>query len=82
MKFHVSNPQLINECNNSEFTVFFFTFTMTGHKPAEVKPWPGQKSHHVTEYGLDPEIVEKLKIKNLITKMENVSINSFFRQNR
>ncbi|CAG2213487.1 unnamed protein product [Mytilus edulis] len=25
------------------------------------------------EYGLDPQIVEKLKIKNLITKMENVA---------
>lgn len=42
-----------------------------GQKPIEEKPWPGQKCHHVTEYGLDPLIIERLKCENLITKMEN-----------
>lgn len=45
-----------------------------GRKPVEEKQWPGlQKSCHVTEYGLDPQIIERLKCKNLITNMENAS---------
>ncbi|CAG2206513.1 unnamed protein product [Mytilus edulis] len=44
-----------------------------GMKPTKELPWPGKRDVHVTEYGLDPQIVEKLKIKNLITKMKNVA---------
>ena len=46
---------------------------ISGRKPVEEKQWPdSQKSCHVTEYGLDPQIIERLKCKNLITNMENV----------
>jgi hypothetical protein len=46
---------------------------ISGRKPVEEKQWPDlQKSCHVTEYGLDPQIIERLKCKNLITNMENV----------
>ncbi|XP_076071406.1 uncharacterized protein LOC143042822 [Mytilus galloprovincialis] len=44
-----------------------------GMKPMRELPWPGKRDVHVTEYGLDPQIVEKLKIKNLITKMGNAA---------
>ncbi|XP_063414623.1 uncharacterized protein LOC134696639 [Mytilus trossulus] len=44
-----------------------------GMKPTRELPWPGKRDVHVTEYGLDPQIAEKLKIKNLISKMENAA---------